>query len=163
MKFFPSLKEFMTKKEYGDDDKKGVIATKVERADANAILEWRNLIGPTMYGSDKGNDFKSKTDEDLNYQFQSIDIKITTIALLLLSSPLVNELTVFSISSKSERVNCNSFGIDNTPTFSSQWRTVFSLELAVDTWITFPRDAFRIQWKLDFFRLPINQFNSSSV
>lgn len=62
MKFFPSLRDFMTEKEYGDD-KKGVIAMKVERA--NAILEWRNLIGPTMYGSGEGKDFKRKTDEDI--------------------------------------------------------------------------------------------------
>ena len=61
-KFFPALVEFMIEKEYGDD-KKGIVAMKVERADA--IQGWRNLIGPTKYGSGEGKDFKRKTDEEI--------------------------------------------------------------------------------------------------
>jgi len=61
-KFFPSLVDFMTEKEYGDD-KKGIIAMKVERA--TAIQGWRNLIGPTKYGSGEGKDFKRKSDEEI--------------------------------------------------------------------------------------------------
>ena len=61
-KFFPALVEFMIEKEYGDD-KKGIVAMKVERADA--IQGWRNLIGPTKYGSGEGKEFKKKSDEEI--------------------------------------------------------------------------------------------------
>jgi len=54
--FFDGLIKFMT-------EPAGVIALKLERE--NAIAEWRNLIGPTKYGTGEGKDFKRKTNDEI--------------------------------------------------------------------------------------------------